>query len=173
MMAACPAPRRRPRSRKLRVSREQLTIVRAVAARGRARRQCIPDGHPGALSWELTPWTDDDAAWFVTSVHPGGLTQEQVAAAMGISRVRVSHLECEALEKLRIGFAAILAQFPLSALELELGIALEPEDCLLGMFELFDRHRRAEARAAAGLIRAAAAPYDPEPRTQSHHPQSP
>jgi hypothetical protein len=188
MMASCPATRRRPPSRKLRVSREQLTSVRAVVARGAARRARIPAGHPGALSWELASWTDDDAAWFVTAAHPGGLAQWQVAQLMGISQSNVSYVEVEALEKLRLGFEAILAEFTPSALETELGIALEPEDFLIGMFELFDRFRRAEARAAAraaaaearaaaraaaGLIHADAAPYDAAPPTQSHCPHVP
>jgi len=168
MMAACPAPRRRAPSRKLRVLREHLTVVRVRASYGLARRVSIPDGHPGALSWERASWTDDDAAWFVTAAHPGGLTQEQVATIMGITAGRVSQLELAALEKLRAGLSAILAAFAPSQLEQELGEALEPEDLLLGMFALFDRHRRAEALAAAGLIHADAAPFDPTPRAQSH-----
>jgi hypothetical protein len=91
---------------------------------------------------------------------------------MGLTHGRVAQLEWGALEKLRLGFEAILAAFTPSALEAELGLALEPEDFMLGMFELFDRfrraERRAEARAAAGLIHADAAPYDSEPPTQSH-----
>jgi hypothetical protein len=97
MMAACPAPRRRPPSRKLRALREHLTVVRVRASYGLARRVSIPDGHPGALSWERTSWTDDDAAWFVTAAHPGGLTQEQVAVVMGLTAGRVSQLEQAAL----------------------------------------------------------------------------
>jgi hypothetical protein len=147
MMAACPAPRRRAPSRKLRALREHLTVVRVRASYGLARRVSIPDGHPGALSWERTSWTDDDAAWFVTAAHPGGLTQEQVATIMGITAGRVSQLEQAALEKLRAGLDAILAAFCPSKLEQELGEVLEPEDLLLGMFALYDRHRRAEARA--------------------------
>jgi ParB-like chromosome segregation protein Spo0J len=133
-----------------------MVVVRTLAARGVARRQGIPAGHPGALSWELVSWLDDDAAWYVTEAHPGGLTQEQVATLMGISPVRVSQLELEALEKLRVGFEAILAAFAPSQLEQELGEALEPEDLLLGMFVLFDRHRRAEARALTEPDHAAA-----------------
>jgi hypothetical protein len=152
MMAACPAPRRRTRSRKLCVTRELRSVVRARAAYGHARRNSIPDGHPGALSWERASWLDDDAAWFATCAHPGGLTQEQVGALMGLTAGRVSQLELDALEKLRVGFEAILAQFTLSKLEQELGEALEPEDFLLGMFELLDRYRCAEADAAARAL---------------------
>ncbi len=84
----------------------------------------------------------------MTAVHPTGLTLGQVAALMGISEGRARHIELVALEKLRVGCEAILAQFQPSDFELELGgVALEPEDFLLGMFELFDRHRRAEADA--------------------------
>lgn len=152
MMAAHPAPRRRPRSRKCRVSRERLTLVRVVAVRSVARRQSIPTGQPGALSWDLTPWQDDDAAWFATSVHPGGLTLEQVATLMGISPTRVCQIEVEAIEKLRIGLEAAFDELELDIdierAERELGIVLEPEDFLLGMFELLDSHRRAESERA-------------------------
>jgi Sigma-70, region 4 len=149
MMSASPSQRIRPRSRKCRVSREQLLVARAVVVRCAARRSAIPAGHPGALSWELAPWSEDDAAWFVTAVHPGGMTQEQVATLMGISPVRVRQLEVEAMEKLRLGIESIMASFRPSLLELALGVEeLEPEDLMLGMFDLLDRYRRAELARA-------------------------
>ena len=66
----------------------------------RAReRQHIPDGHPQALSWEVTPWEDDDRAWYAVA-HQGELEPGQVAELLGVSVDLVRDIEESALRKL-------------------------------------------------------------------------
>lgn len=84
----------------------------------------------------MTPWEDDDWAWYVVA-HHRALTSEEIAEVMGISDTRVQQIELVALGKLRDGLEAILAAHPDRKPE-------QTPELIRGMFTLYDRHRHAE-----------------------------
>ena len=51
-------------------------------------------------AWNLPLWADD-WVWYVTHVHPDGLTLDQVGEFYGLTRERIRQLEEGALRKLR------------------------------------------------------------------------
>ena len=69
----------------------------------------------GGLVDNHTPWEEDDRCWYVVAHHPNGITLDDCASLMNISRERVRQIEAEALGKLRDAHPELLAY--LSGLE--------------------------------------------------------
>lgn len=49
---------------------------------------------------DYTPWELDDKCWYVTEVHPDGLTLEQVGALQDCTRERIRQLIASGVEKI-------------------------------------------------------------------------
>lgn len=65
------------------------------------RRWRIPPGRPGSWTWDTLSWEQDDWAQDVVDNQPQGLSIDEVAALMGLSRERVRQIETVALRRLK------------------------------------------------------------------------
>lgn len=105
-----------------------LALLPGCLPVGTVERSLIRDGHPGALSWELLPWEEDDWAWYAVE-HQGPLDLVAIGELLGLDESTVGDIEESALSKLQ---------------------ALNPgmTGAQLGrMFAQWDRQRRALRRA--------------------------
>lgn len=68
----------------------------------RNRRKCAHfKADPGEpLIDSVTPYAEDDRAWFVTMCHPDGITLEHCGELIGVTRERVRQIEDRALAKI-------------------------------------------------------------------------
>jgi hypothetical protein len=46
---------------------------------------------------DFTTYDEDDKCWYVTAVHPDGLTLEQVGALQDVTRERIRQIEAKAV----------------------------------------------------------------------------
>ncbi len=67
----------------------------------RASKEHIPDGAPGAESWQFVAWQDDPHAQALVREWPDGLLHASIGVAFGVTRERARQLQVEALEKYR------------------------------------------------------------------------